>query len=436
MSETSSPVFATSEDLLRHIFSSKEVQQVETVQSGTEGLGGGQASSSEKVIIHFKDPEKDPPVHVFMKICRHGSQAAIFNTMLRTFDTEVGFYDGILKELSQYDENVCASYIPKFYGSGMVGKDTYLILEDFMRLGYSVVPSDHFFTDDQIMESLKFLGKFHAISFAKKVKGNFDWEMKFPFVLDDYVNKEGVDECLIKPFFSSKQIAYLDILAAVIKEKAEKNPTVKNIQIPTGVTENLLAEYKEMAQHNCKIMQACRKSTGSPGEVVAHGDFHMWNVAFKEEGEDFSMKVFDYQGVTYSSYASDLHQFLSQTCDAKTRTQKLQDYLTCYSKAVNETGQALGLSKEDLKCFEVDEIIQEYKRKSPLGFIFGFTCVLGRFIRDNEAFERTQKSKDSSTIVKELDNSSPDIWQSIQMYFDIMQEHVELDTLATMKSTI
>lgn len=88
------------------------------------------------------------------------------------------------------------------------------------------MPIDKFFTDEQIQETLKFLGKFHAISHAKKIKEkDFSWD-RYHVILDDYFAQD-----MTKPFFNDPVQSFLNLMSAVIKEKANGNPLVNDINL-------------------------------------------------------------------------------------------------------------------------------------------------------------------------------------------------------------
>ena len=71
-----------------------------------------------------------------------------------------------------------------------------------------------------------------------------------------------------------------------------------------------------------------------------------------------SLKIFDFQAVHFGPFGCDLHNFISQTCDSKTRTQNLTKYMTAYSNSVIETCKTLGLSDEECKAFNLDTVMQ------------------------------------------------------------------------------
>ena len=97
------------------------------------------SSTSQKAIINFKDSKSHPPLHVFIKISAKGSEAEFFNKTFHTFETEIGFYEGLCKDLLDWSRDkgvdILSEHIPKYFGTAMVGEDLCMVMEDFIEQG-------------------------------------------------------------------------------------------------------------------------------------------------------------------------------------------------------------------------------------------------------------------------------------------------------------
>ena len=93
--------------------------------------------------------------------------------------------------LSKYQEDEKAAKLPladifpKFYGSGSVNKDHYLVFEDILTdTEIFVTGKDEFLTEYQVMTCLKHLWAFHAISFCHKTQTKISYLEKYPILHD------------------------------------------------------------------------------------------------------------------------------------------------------------------------------------------------------------------------------------------------------------
>ena len=125
------PYFKTLDEFLKSCYPDSEVKEIHYEDSSLEGLvkTQGMASSSGAATVSFENSKIEDAM-IFIKICRKGSQADVFNQMLHTFDKEVSFYKDILPELVNFEKlkyhdkaSHIAKYIPKFIGAGYVDED-------------------------------------------------------------------------------------------------------------------------------------------------------------------------------------------------------------------------------------------------------------------------------------------------------------------------
>jgi hypothetical protein len=450
--------FASVESLIRFAFSDLDDFDLTFVSNNGEGIsaamaaigllskeyftfsvgaiGGGGASSSEKIVVAKSSGQK---LHLFLKICRKNSVGSHYNDLFHTFDRELDFYGRLYPAMLQLQKAFTRqpklrleNFIPTFYARGIVDGDLYLILEDFVTEGFRVTHKESFITCDEIKSCLRAIGVFHAMSFASQFFDQFKWIIDDRKSLVDFITVDDSEEArrTLKMFFEDNINRNISFMTAIIREKAKGNEKVSEIRIPKEVDETLLERLA-----NRPFLHFFRKArepaTDKNTNVLCHGDFHMWNVAFKDDAsEENKLKVFDFQAVIYCSLACDLHQFLSQTSTPKMRESILSECLNAYSESFRDTCTAFpGIDSAIVEATgSLDSVIQDYKERSIVGFIFAGSFILRRFVNDNDVFQSLENKTDSAEIVDLLSKCVVNMQYVFQIYFDLFAEHVLLGT--------
>merc|ERR1719234_2508759 len=123
----------------------------------------------------------DVPESVSHTARRVGSQAELYDGLLKIYQREEMMYDKMLPvlanmqmERSKVDEVI--NLFPTFYGSGNVKGDLYLVFQDIITgTGFRVTEKAEFHTVDQVKLSLSSLGSFHALSHRLMAEGRKPW---------------------------------------------------------------------------------------------------------------------------------------------------------------------------------------------------------------------------------------------------------------------
>ena len=162
--------------------------------------------------------------------------------------------------------------------------------------------------------SMEAIAQIHAVGFCMEADGGRLTELrnKYPMTVTDFVSSEKNHEAM-KGFFEEGMRVNVKLLQAALDQYEKDNPILKSLTIPKVVTEALLNKIAGYPMMN--IFRKTRTPNCRSSGTFVHGDYHMWNVAFKDD----QMKIFDYQIVHYSSFGNDLNHFISQTSTPKQR---------------------------------------------------------------------------------------------------------------------
>ena len=265
------------------------------------------------------------------------------------------------------------------------------------------------------------LGSFHGAS----VKSGVNWYAEYPDALKDYLYAEEL-ESIVKGFFVRILRENIRIMRKITQEKSEKiNPKLNALKIPNEINDEFMADLEALT---ADIHVSCRKARypdpdNKSAAVLLHGDFHMWNVAYKGET---SFKAFDYQILTFGSSACDIHHFLSQNTSPETRKSHLDDFFEAYLKSFART---LG----DPDYIDSELLKSEYRLRSPIGFLMSLAFILPRYVKDDDKFQEVKNESDAGKMVDGLERCLEDTWTLFQLLFDILKEFIDLGTIELMR---
>ncbi len=411
--------FEDVEALIRHLLPG--AQTVNVLSGAIAGIGGGGASNSAKVVAAMPADENDRTL--FVKILRADSHAKVWEDKLDIFKKEITFYREILPALSSPQFELA----PKFLGAGRIASDVYVVLEDFGSLGFKVVRADRFLDDAAVETCLEGIADFHSLS-AGKSHMLETWKD----TLADRVNAAD-NEDTVKQLFCRLFEANLRLLKAVLQAKDKVR---RDISIPEGVSIEILDKLIGFAPRMLRVFRHLR----SPREeqykdLLIHGDFHMWNVALKGD----EMRMFDFQIVCRGSAGCDLHHFLSQSPDPKSRRDKWRQWLGVYRQRFNHMCSSRGLP--EVSCQELED---DYRHKAPIGLLCGVAFVLRRFVSEGdekEAVDAAEKcafsGEPSEKVLSLLSECSEAFWNAMQWNFDMVDEYCnEMNAVETIEKAL
>ena len=261
-----------------------------------------------------------------LKVCAEGSPLALINESLHIFDKEISFYSDIVPyickfENSFFSKNLFQDLFVNFYGAGHIENDVVIILE---RLSddYIVFPRDDFLrSKEEIQRVLKSLAVFHASSYAIKCKGQVNFREKFP-ILKEYLFDFNSNDV----FFKLTDQLYrnnIKLLKAVVEDSKYKN-ALFNYGLLINFDHSIISRLENLSSKIVLILQNVQLGNDE-SNLLCHGDFHMWNIAFSKSSE--KVKFFDFQLIRYAPCMTDFHQYLSQVSSPSFRQSHLPDLM-------------------------------------------------------------------------------------------------------------
>jgi len=405
------------EDLLASLME-LPVASVDIGQYSDDPRSGG--SEQNRATVKLQNGQV---LDLFMKIIIDGSVAQKYDEFLHIYSKEKTFFSEILPEMISYQNlkskgisslHSLEEMFPKYYGCGKVGGDLYLVFGDFIKNStFMVTGLEDFHSCDQIKAVLSQLGGFHAVSNAIQAQMETPFDVKYP-ILKDFLTHPDNKEKMFE-MFSSKFNHNINLLEAVRKQFLLKDPVLAGKAVNKVCSESILTRMKRFTGHLTDIMFQIQ-APEQPTALVAHGDFHMWNVAFSGT----KVKFFDLQLVKYSSGLIDVHHYLSQVSTPQDRSKHLDLFLSAYQEGFDTVSEEMGAPRSTV--YTKAGILEEYKKRAPWGLFMGFCWILGRFVKDQDSFKSTENLENAKEIVAKLDNSGPKIWWAIQVLFDFLEE--------------
>ena len=399
------------------------------------------ASSSRGAIVVFDDGTKK---NLHIKLCEDGKTPGYLNAKLKIFDREEYFYKELLPLMITFQEeenipkssnlNIESMFLP-FHGSETIdGIGSLLVLDRFTPEEFFVTKPEDFHTLQQIHHCMNRIASFHATSLAMKIKQGINWKLYNPYLPDVLFHKDSLD--VSKAYFSNIFASNVKILRAIKSEVQSRNKLVENCilsfnSMSLGVLEKLELIVPKLPEILSKTLEC-----SSDLEIVTHGDFHMWNIAFSNQGE-MAAKFFDMQMMRTTSGLIDIHHLLSQVCTPATRNQHLHEFLNTYYRSLKQGCLDLGVSESEIP-YTRKTVDDEYILRSPWGFVFGFCFILPRFISNQQLasdfYSKLNDFESSGAIVDWISkNASPNIWSVLEMYVDMVQIDDDLGTLDIME---
>ena len=389
-------------------------------------------------LVKFTNDQAD--LNLFLKICEVGTFVDQVRATLLTYDKEVVFYSEILPSLTRFEVESCqksgkqdnqkgsesvADMVVEFYGVGLVGGNTCLVMDKFSEEHHYVKVRDEFHKAHEVECALKHIARFHATSYAMKTCNDIHLPTLFP-ILNERLFHPNCPQG-IQAFFVGSFEGNVKLMSDIIAEVKDGNPVVAQFRSYLRLLDDDMMD--RMGDLSANLWPAmCHLATRETHtSVLCHGDFHMGNIAFHKENLN-EMKLFDFQAVRYASPLTDVHQYLFQVTTPETRTQCLQQFLTTYRDAFNATCERLGVQSSP--TFTEEFVRGEYERVSLWGFLYGFMFILRRFVC-SDGWSQLGACSSSWEVVGVVDML--ELWDVIKVYFDLLVEARVGNTLERMK---
>lgn len=434
--------FASLSELMSDIIG----KEVSSLNRKKEERGG--ASSCENVQAILQDGSEKK---FFLKTRISGSQTEDIDKTFGLFGREIVMYSKVLPLLDKFVKDNSKNgdgrgqdfidMFPKFFGAGEINGDCVLVFEDILD------GTDRFVTEKnvkckqellhsrkQILVTLANLARFHGTTACYQSKTKQNLGELYPELSKTHLNPDRVE--VLKSFYQGIFINHLKLLKVLVRALHSGNSTVMSNLSHTKatITEANVASLISLGGNLLeRLYMILTTQTGWP-EVLCHGDFHMWNIAFRgEKSTPEDILFFDLQvcNTEVKSGVADIVQYLAQvTSPAEFKETALEESLKAYCDSFNSTIDKLGGSeKNDVKYCTVAFLMKEMQRLRLWGAMFAIDFIIERFVQNREEYDKiteemlNENSADSDErIVQILDKSGPNIWEAVEIMLEFVSE--------------
>lgn len=200
----SSKLTACQYELLRKIANENGFGHFELEEIHPSSKGGNYLGEILVVII----TDNDKRLELFVKTYPQNENFRKALPVLEIFGKEIQMYETVLKHFANFqkDMGVKDSFrsFAKYYGKCEIDRNECLILENLVNKGYALWDRRTPMNEDHISLVMTELGKFHAISYAMKIKcpqsfnDNFGFLMKPPSEFSKHSR-----QCFLKTSFAN-----------------------------------------------------------------------------------------------------------------------------------------------------------------------------------------------------------------------------------------
>lgn len=222
-------------------------------------------------------------------------------------------------------------------------EDDIIVVEDLRTHGYKLTKEKVFLDFDHCALALKSLGRFHALSYAKKQE-NMEEFLKIAGKLKDVRWGDEDDEDGKKFMMSSIERGILPLI-----ESGE------HVKVLKGFLNKLQDPHLFMKQ---------LKTPEEPMAVICHGDFNRNNIVFKYDDSDkpIGVKFFDVATSRYASPVIDLAFFLTMNTTSELRNTHWDALLKIYHDALSST-------VPKCKVPSLEELRTEMRKRAVYGYL-------------------------------------------------------------------
>ncbi|OWR42208.1 ecdysteroid 22-kinase [Danaus plexippus plexippus] len=323
--------------------------------------------------IHVKTLNKESKL--FAKVATMSKEmrtAVKADKMFRTeefvYNKLIPVYNNLQKDLDEEHKFV----FPEFYGfNNEFGKET-VILENLVEHGYKSYSRFKSMDWDHGRVGVEALARFHALSFALS-KRDPEGFQKIATDMAYTFDKDTLSQTAIDQFKEMVEKAL-----SVLKEE-EYRERVRKFLFET----NLLDKYN--------------KPLSAP--VLAHGDYRLSNLLFKEKGYDLSAVVVDYQTLHTGCPVADLFYFIFMGSDEHFRRLYYDKLVNHYYTSLQEALQRLAV--DPVEVYPRESFESDLKELLPYVLISAVTALPLVVVESESAPRWDSDEADYSTLIVE-----------------------------------
>ncbi|XP_059621002.1 uncharacterized protein LOC132264724 [Phlebotomus argentipes] len=304
------------------------------------------------------------------------------------FENEFITYTVVLPLLKDLD-----IFYPRYYYSSQTPQEEIIVLSDFTSDGWSVAKPVTNLSLENILASVKLLGKFHGYSYGiKETNPELFSEIRKQLKLTSFhADSSGSDAWDI---MMTKSI------------RRGTNSIRESGEARNGIPEHFLMDLEAYLANPMKVQHRLNGSQ-EPLAVLCHGDFLSNNIAFRRTTRAdgticLDAMMFDFQTLRYSSPMVDLATFMANSTGVDVRKPHFDDIFRSYhTELVKALCEKWNKNEDELPShYSHSSFLEEYAKYLPFGysvaasFIPILHCPLDdpvanmlKFSPDNEEFE-------------------------------------------------
>uniref|UniRef100_A0A1L8DNC3 Putative juvenile hormone-inducible protein n=1 Tax=Nyssomyia neivai TaxID=330878 RepID=A0A1L8DNC3_9DIPT len=275
------------------------------------------------------------------------------------FENECTTYQKILPLLQDLE-----IYYPKCFYSSLTPRKEIIVLSDFTQDGWSIAKPVTNLSLENILASVKLLGKFHGYSYGIKETN--------PELFSD-IRKQ------LKLTSFNADTSGNDIWDILMTKSIGRgtNSIRETEEDRNSIPEEFLDDLEKYLENPMRVQRILNEPI-EPLAVLCHGDFLSNNIAFKKNGTSTVMAMmFDFQTLRYSSPMVDLATFIANSTGVDIRKPHFDDIFGAYhTELVKALCEKWNKNEDELPShYSYDNFLKEYAKYLPFGYSIAASFV-------------------------------------------------------------
>jgi len=305
------------------------------------------------------------------------------------FEKEISIYFELLPCLRQFCEGTKLSgamlhRVPQcIYGSNNCDGAGVLVFECAQELGFRHPVNPEGLSLDQVMCTVEFMAKFHAIGSALLITKGKLLTLRYPFISTNVYSSPLMQEGAKRLFH-----IYTEFLQSVSGEA------------------ELHHKFTKYCNEECaaKEMFTClRRQVDSPFNTIIHGELWEKSMLFGEvvdaEGtKELQSIILDWKNAKIASATKDLAFLLLSSTTNELRTESLDHILTTYHNIFTRSLESLGVNTGECQGLSYEDFFADYAMSTKGAFLQS-VCVL---VQEMSFMENQLHTEEGTTHARNL----------------------------------
>jgi len=341
----------------------------------------GDLSTTCRISVDLRSDADTTCNYVFIaKLLPADDPCRVYVFESNVFEKEISIYFELLPCLRQFCEGTALETLMHdrvpacIYGSNNCDGAGVLVFECAQEQGFKHPVDPDGLSLDQVMTTIKFMAKFHAMGSALLSKKGKLINLRYPFLSSNVYSSPQMAEGAVRLFH---------IYTEFLKSVSEAG--------------DLHYKFTKYCAEDCaaKEMFSClRRQVDNPFNTVIHGELWEKNMMFaaenteeeddsaavdnnkkNEHDDDAKIVVLDWKNAKIASATKDLAFFLLSSTSNSLREDCLEEILTTYYKIFCESLEILGVVTSECRGLSYEEFRTDYA-VSTKGAFLQSVCVL------------------------------------------------------------